>query len=222
MPDTNESITVALEYPFPQDRIFRYQAMQEVLSVLIDQPYGEFSVGELADLIDGNQATVSKAVGLLVKTGVIEKQKEGRKQMVSINRNRLTKPDPILAIPQTEFHKAIQAFVDHTTDELDRLVGITLFGSVARGEADRASDIDLLVIVEDEKTRSRQAVQSVVRELQEMKFDGNRYQFKPMVESVDSAERIGTRLREQFIDGITLVGSDQLAKLRREVYSDGE
>ncbi|WP_313692342.1 nucleotidyltransferase domain-containing protein [Halorarum halobium] len=106
--------------------------------------------------------------------------------------------------------------------EVEDLVGIVLFGSVARGEADRASDIDLLVIVRGEKTPARRAVQSIVRDLEERPFEGNRYTFECLVESVESAQRIGERLQEQFDKGLTLVGSDELADLRREVYADGE
>ena len=196
--------------------------MQDVLSVVVDQPYSEFTIGELATLIDGNQATVSKAVKLLSSVGVVETRKEGRKQYVGINRDRLNKSDPILSIPQSEFHEPVRAFLDRLGDEVDQLVGVVLFGSVARGEADRASDVDLLVVVEEDNTSARRAVQPIVRELQETKFDGNRYTFQPLVESVESARRIGERLREQFDDGITLVGSDQLTEVRTEVYADGE
>ncbi|WP_265110862.1 nucleotidyltransferase domain-containing protein [Halosolutus halophilus] len=173
-------------------------------------------------MIDGNQATVSKAVKLLSAAGVVETRKEGRKQYVGINRDRLSNPDPVLSIPQSEFHKPVRAFLDHLHEEVDELIGVVLLGSVARGEADRASDIDLLIIVEKDKTPARRAVQSIVRELQETKFDGDRYTFQTLVESVESARRIGERLQEQFDEGITLVGSDQLAEIRTEVYSDGE
>ena len=222
MPIRKGSTTIELEYPFPEERIFRYQAMQDVLSVVVDQPYSEFTISELATLIDGNQATVSKAVKLLSSAGVVKTRKQGRNQYVGINRDRLNKPDPILSIPQAEFHEPVRVFLDRLKDDVDQLVGVVLFGSVARGEADRASDVDLLIIVEEDNTSARRAVQSIVRELQETKFDGNRYTFQPLVESVESARRIGDRLREQFDDGITLVGSDQLTEVRKEVYADGE
>ena len=222
MPNGNRSVTIALEYPFPDERIFRYQAMQDVLRVVIDEPYEEFTVSELATMIDGTQATVSKAVGLLKETGAVEARRDGRKQFVRVNRDRLDKPDPILAIPQSEFHEPVQAFVEDVRDAVDELAGIVLFGSVARGEADRASDIDLLVIVEDDKTAARRTVQSIVRELQETKFDGNRYTFQTLVESAESARRVGERMCEQFDEGITLVGSEELATIRAEVYADGE
>lgn len=222
MPIGNEKTTVAVEYPFPEERVFRYQAMQDVLSRLIEEPYEEFTIGQLAEMVDANQATVSKAVKFLKELGTIQSRQEGRKQYVRINRDRLTKSDPVLSIPQSEFHKPIRAFTDRVEEALDELVGILLFGSVARGEADRASDIDLLVIVNEDKTQARRTVQSIVSDLEETKFDGNRYTFETLVESIDSAERIGKRLRQQFDEGLTLVGSDQLSNIRAKVYTDEE
>ena len=220
MPNKKESISIELQYPFPEDRVFRYQAMQDVLDVLIDQPYATYSMSELANLTGANQGTISKAVRLLSDLDVIETAQDGRTQQVRINRDRLTKPDPVLSIPQDEFHQPVRAFLQQLQDGLDELVGVVLFGSVARGEADRTSDIDLLVIVDQDRTAARRTVQSVVSDLEDQRFEGNRYTFQPLVESTDSVQRIGYQLRPQFDDGITLVGSDQLSELRTEVYAD--
>ena len=220
MPNKKESVSIELQYPFPEGRVFRYQAMQDVLSVLIDQPYATYSMSELATLTGANNGTISKAVRLLSELDVVETAPDGRTQQVRINRERLTKPDPILSIPQAEFHQPIQAFLQRIQDELDELVGVVLFGSVARGEADRASDIDLLMIVDEDRTAARRTVQSIVSELEDQRFEGHRYTFQPLVESTDSVQRIGDQLRPQFDDAITLVGSDQLSALRTEVYAD--
>jgi predicted nucleotidyltransferase len=222
MPNRKEPTTLALEYPFPDERVFRYQAMQDVLSRLIEEPYDEFTIGQLAEMVDGNQATVSKAVKLLKQLGTVQTRQEGRKQYVSIHRDRLTKPDPVLSIPQSEFHKPIRAFVDRVQTEVGDLVGVLLFGSVARGTADRASDIDILVFVEDDRTAARRTVQSIVSTLQQTKFVGDRYNFEVLVESIESAKRIGDRLRQQFDEGLVLVRSEQLSDIRREVYANGE
>lgn len=222
MPNEKEKTTIALEYSFPEERVFRYQAMQDVLALLIEEPYEEFTVSQLAQLIDANQASVSKAIALLGELGPIQTRRDGRKQYVSIDRDRLTKSDPVLSIPQPEFHKPVRAFVDHVTEEVEELVGIVLFGSVARGEADRASDIDLLVFVDDDRTQARRTVQAIVSGLEETKFDGNRYAFETLVESIDSANRIGDRLRQQFDDGITIVGSDELSDIRTAVFGNEE
>jgi len=157
---------------------------------------------------------------LLSELDVIETVQDGRTQQVRINRERLTKPDPILSIPQAEFHQPVRVFLQRLQDEVDELIGVILFGSVARGEADRASDIDLLVIVDEDRTAARRTVQSVVSDLEDQRFEGNRYTYQPLVESTDSVQRIGDQLRPQFDDGVTLVGSDQLSELRTEVYAD--
>ncbi|WP_144796436.1 nucleotidyltransferase domain-containing protein [Halorubrum depositum] len=194
--------------------------MQDVLDILIDQPYATYSMSELANLTGANQGTISKAVRLLSDLDVIETAQDGRTQQVRINRDRLTKPDPVLSIPQDEFHQPVQAFLQQLQGRLDEIVGVVLFGSVARGEADRTSDIDLLVIVDEDRTVARRTVQSVVSDLEDQRFEGNRYTYQPLVESTDSVQRIGAQLRPQFDDGITLVGSDQLSELRTEVYAD--
>lgn len=222
MPNRKSGTTIALEYPFPEERVFRYQAMQDVLSRLIEEPYEEFTVGQLAGMIDANQASVSKAVSLLKELGPVQTRRDGRKQYVSISRDRLTKPDPVLSIPQPEFQKPVRAFVERAKEEIPELAGIVLFGSVARGEADRASDIDLLLFVTADRTEARSTVQEIVSDLEETKFDGNRFEFETLVESTESAKRIGSRLREQFEDSITILGSDELSNVRAEVFDDGE
>lgn len=222
MPNRNESISIELAYPFPDERVFRYQAMQDVLEILIDQPYTAYSVSELATLTGATQGTISKAVGLLADLDVVETTQDGRAQQVQINRERLTKPEPVLAIPQTEFHQPIRTFLQRLQEAVPEVVGVILFGSVARGDADRASDIDLLVIVEGDKTEARRSVQSIVADLEDRRFEGNRYTFQPLVESIDSARRIGRQLQPQFDDGVTLVESDQLTELRTEVYDNGK
>lgn len=64
-PNRKESILIELRHPFPEERVFRYQAVQEALDILIDQPYAEYSVSELTTLTETSQGAISKAVGLL-------------------------------------------------------------------------------------------------------------------------------------------------------------
>ncbi|SDY93636.1 hypothetical protein [Halopenitus persicus] len=111
IPNRKGSISIELQYPFPEERIFRYQAMQDVLDVLIDQPYTTYSMSVLATPTGANTGTISKAVRLLSELDVVETAQDGRTQQVRINRDRRTKPDPVLSIPQSEFHHPIRAFL---------------------------------------------------------------------------------------------------------------
>jgi len=71
--------TIALEYPFPENRVFRFQAMQDVLSALIEEPFAEVSVSNLAARVDADQSTVSKAVTYSVTSALSKRAPTGAK-----------------------------------------------------------------------------------------------------------------------------------------------
>ncbi|MDL0138599.1 nucleotidyltransferase domain-containing protein, partial [Halobacterium salinarum] len=87
--------------------------------------------------------------------------------------------DPILSIPQSEFHTPIRAFVDRVetttadANDIDELLGIVVFGSVARGDADRQSDIDCFLVVDGNRTTARRQITDLVADLEAERFDGD-------------------------------------------------
>lgn len=206
--------------------IFRVGAADDILRLLVDAHDTEFTIPELADATEASRSTVWRGVTLLEQLGVIEVRKTPQKNYISIDATRLQKDDPILAIEQSQFHEPIRTIVEEIrtvvteTAELDSLVGIVVFGSVARGEADRQSDIDLFVVVEGNRTTARRRVADVVSDLRERRFDGDRFDFEPYVESVESARRAGSKLRDIFDEGVTVYGSERLQSLRKEVFAD--
>lgn len=52
-------------------------------------------------------------------------------------------------------------------------------------------------------------------------FDGDRFEFQVLVESITTARRIGDRLREIFATGLTLVDSETLYQFKPEVLTNG-
>lgn len=90
-----ESTTVEMEYPVLEERIFRHQAIQDVLSAVIDPAYFEFTIGEFATLIDGIQTTLSKVVDLFTSVGVVEARR-GDENMTS--RSTATGSDDVLLV----------------------------------------------------------------------------------------------------------------------------
>lgn len=221
-----EGTKVSVTVP-SSERIFRSRAEDDILRVLVELPEEEFTVPELAEAIDASTATVRRGVKHLETLDVVDVRKTPQRDYVSIRQERLDKPDPILVIEQSEFRKPVRSFVERTratlseADDVNEVVGIVLFGSVARGEADRQSDIDLLIIVDGQKTVARRLVSDIAAELRNEKFDGDRYDFQPMVETVESVRRIGERLQQQFDEGIPLHATEGLQALQQEVQ-DGE
>jgi predicted nucleotidyltransferase len=213
-----ETPGVLVPIPLPEERVFRNQAMDDILALLYRNPHDAFGVRELRDVTGHGAQTVDTALDLFAQLDLIETRREGNRKLVSINRDRIQKPDdPILAIPQEPFRTPVKAFLDELDEQQDNLVGILVFGSVARGEADRASDIDLFIVVEDELMASRRAIQDIEMEVSNRTFDGDRFEFQVMVESMDSGPEYGDKLQTIFTEGITIYETDDLDELRRGV-----
>ena len=212
---------VTLPIPLGEERVFRNQAMDDITELLYRNPHDEFGVRQLRDVTGHGAQTVDTAIKLLKQVNLIQTRRAGNQKLISINRNRIHKPDdPILEIPQEEFRTPVKTFLDRVeTDQEDNLVGILLFGSVARGEGDRASDIDIQVIVEEDLLESRRSIQDIRQDIEEQKFNGQRYELQVLVESVETAEDYGDKLQEIFSEAITLYGADELDELRKVILN---
>ncbi len=224
---TKQGLRVCIDpNPNVDTGIFRIEAADDILRLLVDAHETEFTIPELVEATDVARSTVWRAVDLLDGIGAIHIRETPQRNYVSINVENLEKDDPILAIKQSEFHKPIRAFVSHVQDELigthdvDSLVGIVVFGSVARGDADRQSDIDLFVVVDGNRTTARRTVAAVVADFQDERFNGDRFAFEPYVESTTSAQRAGSKLREIFLEGITVYETEKLHSVRKEALTD--
>jgi len=206
--------------------VFRIEAADTILRLLADAHTTEFTIPELVDVTGAARSTVWRAVTLLETIGAVRVRETPQRNYVSIDPDRLRKDDPILLIEQSEFYAPIRAFVDAVqatlaeADAVDDLLGVVVFGSVARGEADRKSDIDLFVVVEGDRTTARRRVTDVVSDLSERQFDGDRYALEPYVECAASARRAGSKLCEIFTEGITVYGSERLQSIRKAVFAD--
>lgn len=199
--------------------------MDDVLHHLVNNPHGAFTMASLAEFTGYDKSTVYRSVELLERLGVVTVSDE-RPGRVSIDHGHLECDDPLLLVSQPAFRPPVRTYLEQLRsrideeDKIDALAGVILFGSVARGEADRASDIDLLVVVEGSKTRGRRTANAVARDIEDERFEGDRYEFEVLVESVESALRVGEKLEEIFDEGLVLCGSDALDSIRDAVYGE--
>ncbi|MDZ7849421.1 MAG: nucleotidyltransferase domain-containing protein [Halodesulfurarchaeum sp.] len=210
---------VLVPIPLPATRVFRNQAMDDVLSLLYRNPHEEFGVRELRDVTGHGAQTVDTALDLFTQLDLVETRRRGNQKLVRINQARIRKPDdPILEIPQEPFRAPVIAFLDELQAAQENVVGVLVFGSVARGEADRASDIDLFVVVADELMAARRTIHEIRQDLSNRTFDGSRYEFEVMVESVESANQYGEKLRTVLSEGIILQESAELEAVQEAVF----
>ena len=219
MIDQNES-GILLPIPIGDNRVFRNQSMEDILELLYRNPHSEFGVRQLREITENGAKTVDTAIKLFTQLGLIDTRRDGNQKLISINRNWVQKQDdPILEIPQEEFQDPAKAFLDRADQAEAEIVGVILFGSVARGEADRASDIDLQVIVSGELTEARRELHDIRQEVEGQEFDGERYELQLLVESTKSAESYEDRLREIFSQGIKLRETDELDLVMEAVFN---
>ncbi|WP_416841286.1 nucleotidyltransferase domain-containing protein [Haloferax sp. DFSO52] len=225
--ETKHNTRVCLRVsPGGDTKIFRLRAADDVLRLLVDAHESAFTMTELATQTDHSRSTIWRAVGLLDDLGVVNIRETAQRKYVSIDPEHLEKDDPILAIEQVEYHAPVREFVQRVdsaveaSDDIEQLLGVLVFGSVARGDADRKSDIDVFVLVDGDRTVARRLVADVASELGEARFDGDRYTFETFVESPESALRAGEKLRTVFDEGITVFGGKRFQELRTEVLTD--
>lgn len=220
--DHSTGTVIELSLPVANGRLFRHAATSDILDLLAANPHTAFSIRDLRRVTDHSASSVTNAVDLLSATDLVTTSYDGNRKLVQINRDRLTHPDdPVLQIPQDEFRDPVRALVDKLTAKLSTVHGVVLFGSVAQGEADRRSDIDCFVLVDDEQALAQQTAHEIATELSDDRFNGDRFSFHVLVESIDTAQRYGDRLREIFTTGLTLVDSERLRQLKSEVLTNG-
>ncbi|MFC6768005.1 nucleotidyltransferase domain-containing protein [Natrinema soli] len=214
-------MAVEVRLPLPDEQVFRYAAMDEALEILVRNPTEEFSNRDLQRLTGYGGPSVSKALSLLEAMGLIVRRDSGNRTLYRIDERRLRDADdPLLEIPQAEFREPLGRLVERVDDEVPSIAGILCFGSVARGEADRASDVDVFVLIDEDEdpVSARRTVSDVVRDLEEEPIDGDRYEFEVFVESPESARKRGEDLRPILQEGIPLVESETFRRVKRDVF----
>jgi predicted nucleotidyltransferase len=113
----------------------------------LEQPVTRRQLAAAAGVAPGNASAVIEE---LVRAGLVSETAAGRASMVALNRNHLA-AGPVLALAglRGELIRRLRERLSAWPD----LLGAWLFGSVARGDADSDSDVDLLIVADDLESR---------------------------------------------------------------------
>ncbi|WP_049931228.1 nucleotidyltransferase domain-containing protein [Halosimplex carlsbadense] len=210
---------ISLDVPAKDADLYRSQAVHDLLYFLTRYHTDEFSITELTDAVEYSQPSISKAVDILVANDLVIEKREGNTRNVRINSGRLSRPDdPVLEVPQAEFQPPVRAAVEVLCEDLDGVLGVVLFGSVARGEADRRSDIDLWVLVEEDRMTNQRTANRIRQDLEEREFDTGRYAYEIDVETLPAVPNYVDELREILGDGIVLYDSEKFETVQQMVF----
>ena|SRR5688500_9467408 len=160
-----------------------------------------------------------RALEELVAAGIVHRSFSGRQHTFTLNRsNELVKR---VVVPAFEYearrlHEVFQLITDQVTSIRDRILGVYLFGSAARGEDAPGSDFDVLIV-----TRSAKVNESVNERaptlLEPLR---SRYGLSPSVVTMSKAQleelqrgkhSLAVQLKR---DGRTVTGADLTEILR--------
>jgi predicted nucleotidyltransferase len=109
----------------------------------LEQPVTRRQLASAAGVSPGNASAVIEG---LIRAGLVTEARAGRSSMVVLNRSHLA-AGPVLALAglRGELIRRLRERLSAWPD----LAGAWLFGSVARGDADSDSDVDLLIVADD-------------------------------------------------------------------------
>jgi predicted nucleotidyltransferase len=219
-----------MPFPFGEEQVFRYKAIEDVLELLIRNPFREFTVRQLREITGNGSKTTTRAIDLLQQLQLVRVDESGRSRNVCLNRERATIPDePLFALPQDEFREPVKEFTERARTAVPSLSALVVFGSVARGEADRQSDIDIWILIDDadDLLRARRTATDIAVDLSDTRFGeaGDRYEFEVLVESVESALNHGkadNEIDEILAEGIVIEDSESLERVKDVVLAGAE
>ena len=222
--DSQNSPGAVISFSIPplDPALFKHKATSDVLLFLINHRFSDFSLRELATQIGHSHQSVRRAVNVLSANDLVVDSPEGNQRLVQINRERLSIPDdPILRIPQLEYHQPVKAAVTELRENINDVVGIILYGSVARGEADRRSDIDLWVLTRSGRAESQREANAIARDLEDREFGGDRYDYDIDVEAVQAIPAYTDDIREIVVSGIPVYKTSDFETVENFLLEEG-
>lgn len=188
--------------------LYRYALVRDILLFVGKDIEGEFTLTSLARGLglQPNSSYLRKAIKVLVEAGLLVEKKAGKGRYVRINPDIMASPpNPYALIPQAEYREILMRIVARLKKL--KIEKIILFGGVARGTADRLSDIDMLVVTKD-PLKINSPVSGLMRECRTGKLTGERYGLN--IKVIDNVELKNPRgfVKDALIEGIVLYNGD--------------
>jgi predicted nucleotidyltransferase len=188
------------------EKIFRWSYARDLLMLLAKNPYDAFTVSEIIRRLDiRSRDALTKLIDAMQDAGLIESVRVGRKRFISINKKIVELPEkPIFQIPQEEYREVVKKILDQITKEKD-VEKVILFGAVARGTADRMSDIDIM-IVGTKVTKLQEKVSKIAYDCRTGKILKQRFEVNIRVVAPEELKRPRGFIKDALSEGIKLYG----------------
>jgi predicted nucleotidyltransferase len=125
-------------------QLYQKVTQLKVLKHFFDEPTERFYLRELARLLRMSPMTLKRALDLLVRDGLITREKTKNQIFYQANTESHAYRYEKIAYNLAQLEK--KAVVEYILENVPGVSSIVLYGSYAKGENDKHSDIDLLII----------------------------------------------------------------------------
>lgn len=188
-----------------------------VMRFLFDNIHLSFGITEISRNTKISKSNVYRALERMENLGIVRTIKSGKKKLYMIETSSpLAIPIwDIVAVEKymnidSNFKNSIDLFIDKIDKE--NIKCLILFGSVARGLAEKWSDIDLCIVIENKE--EVEEIKSLIEELfPEVRVEAHFYS-KGEFESLDDFVVL-----EALLNGIHLLGSRYVFDIKKDLRS---
>lgn len=188
------------------EKIFRWSYARDLLMLLAKDPLEYFTVSDIINRLDiRSRDSLTKLLEAMEDADIIKSTRMGRKRFISINRELVEIPkEPIFQIPQKEYQNVVKKILERIV-KLSDVEKVILFGAVARGTADRMSDLDILVIGKN-VTKLQEKTSKVAYDCRTGKMFEERFEVNIRVISIEEVKRSRGFIKDALNEGIKLYG----------------
>lgn len=137
--------------------------LTQLLKFFLDNPYKEFYLRELAKKLKISPFAIKKYADFLLKESIITEEKKANLRYFKANISNLFFKYLKISANIREILKS--ELIEFLKKEIPNCSSIILFGSLAKGEDDENSDIDLLVIGKEKHLRLTNIEEKTGREI---------------------------------------------------------
>ncbi|MEA1904564.1 MAG: nucleotidyltransferase domain-containing protein [Candidatus Hadarchaeota archaeon] len=149
------------------DEILNAKSDVKILRTLFKYPTKEFNENELARVSKVGQKTVNRAMPKYASYGMVSVRTIGKANVYTLNREHLiVKQLQSLFRVEKEAKSRLKRLLEGAFRADKALISIMLFGSIAKGEEEPTSDVDVFVLTRD-KERAKRKLEELRKKVME-------------------------------------------------------
>ena len=170
-------------------RLIFQRGKLKVLEELLDRPEKEYSIRQLSKESGASYDLTHGFVGKLSELGIVKEKRIGGAVIIKLN-DRSPYVDKLKELVKIDFEPLIEKaeeFAKKIDEQKEGIKTVILFGSVSRGTPKIGSDVDILILADENTSEERkEEIESYANKIASKYEREEKITFVPIVDSLDS------------------------------------